>query len=302
LVQTTTAHASAATESGDRLIQGQCNATGIRRLQGDVEEKMGRLIWPHRLADVSHTQQSPPVQYTYRLVKRYPHDPKSFTQGLVFLGDRLFESTGMWGASTVREVDLNTGEVLRQIELEDHLFGEGLAVWNKRFVQLTWRSNIAFVYDTENLHRIAKFSYTGEGWGSTSVEDKLVISQGSALLTWIDPKKDGTVDALQVREGGQLVYGLNELEYVEGKILANVWPSDCIAEIDHETGQVTGWIDLSGLYPQKSRPQPKAVLNGIAYNSAQKRLFVTGKYWPYLYEIERAAVQSEQQAAPPTGQ
>jgi glutamine cyclotransferase len=263
---------------------------------------MGQLIWPHRLADVADAQQSAPVQYAYRLVKRYPHDPKAFTQGLVFLGDRLFESTGMWGASSLREVDLNTGEVMRQVELEEQLFGEGLAVWNKRFVQLTWRAGTAFVYDTANLQPIAEIRYSGEGWGATSVEDKLVISDGTAVLTWIDPQNNGVAETLHVREGGQLVYGLNELEFVDGKILANVWPSDCIAEIDHETGQVTGWINLSGLYPRKSRPHPTSVLNGIAYNSAQQRLFVTGKYWPYLYEIERTAVQAEKQAAPPTGQ
>jgi len=302
LLSATIAHASATTEAADRVIQGPCNATAISRLQRLAEEKMGQLMWPHRLADVADIKRPSPLQYGYRLVRRYPHDPGAFTQGLVFVGDRLFESTGMWGASSLREVDLHSGEVMRQVDLDDQLFGEGLAVWQQRLVQLTWRSGIAFIYDTDKLQRIAEFSYAGEGWGAAAVEDKLVISDGTAVLTWIEPQNNSVVATLPVREGGKMLYGLNELEPVEGKLLANVWPSDCIAEIDAATGQVTAWIDLSGLYPRKSRSHAMAVMNGIAYDSARKRLLVTGKYWPYVYEIERTTVQSQQQAAPPGDQ
>lgn len=286
LAQMQAMYAAEAPGLRDSPRHGQCSAMSINRLQQDSPETTGRPV-----PNVTNEQQAPPRQYGYRVVRRYPHDPNAFTEGLVFLGDRLFESTGLRGESSLREVDLTSGQVLKIVELDDGLFGEGLTVWNKRLVQLTWQSGRALIYETADLERIDQFSFTGPGWGATTVGNELVISNGTAILVWLDPGKVPISRALYVREGEQLVQGLNELEYMEGKILANVWPSNCIAEINLATGQVTGWIDMNGLYPEKDRLYPTAVLNGIAYNSERERLFVTGKYWPYMYEIELLPVK-----------
>jgi glutamine cyclotransferase len=275
-----------------------CSALSIASLQSEVNRKLDEPVWLNSpQASTGNSSAVTPTQYGYRIVKRYPHDHAAFTQGLVFFGNALYESTGLFGESTLREVDLQTGKVLRLTRLDKRFFGEGLTVLNNRFVQLTWKAGVALVYETENLIQHSRFDYPGEGWGSTSVGDRLLISNGSAVLTWLEPGKEGIADAIYVHEGDRLVEGLNELEYVEGRVLANVWPSDCVAEIDPHNGRVTGWIDLSGLFPHKSRPNWTAVLNGIAYNSVQKRLFVTGKFWPYIYEIERVEAQAEKQAA-----
>jgi len=285
-------------EAGQLTSDAGCSASSIAKLQNEVNGKLDEPVWSRRSpAAIEYDYSATPTQYGYRVINRYPHDHTAFTQGLVFLGDALYESTGLFGESTLRKVDLQSGEVLRLTRLDKHLFGEGLTVLDKHFVQLTWKAGTALVYETDSLIQSAQFDYPGEGWGSTSVGNKLVISNGSAVLTWLEPGQAGLADAIPVHERGQPVEGLNELEYVEGTILANVWPSDCIAEIDPYTGRVTGWIDFTGLFPQKSRSHWTAVLNGIAYNSDQKRLFVTGKFWPYIYEIERVAVKPEKQTA-----
>lgn len=228
-----------------------------------------------------------PMHYGYRVIGRHPHDPGAFTQGLVFVGDQLYESTGLTGMSSLREVDLGSGRVLRRLNLDDNVFAEGLAAVDKRLIQLTWRSGLIFTYDRATLQRLARIAYPGEAWGATLLDGRLLISDGSALLTLLDTDTFKIVSALTVRDGKRPVPGLNELEYVAGRILANVWPTDCIAEIDPTNGRVTGWIDLTGLHPHAARQDPAAVLNGIAYNTNHKRLYVTGKYWPYIYAIER---------------
>lgn len=285
-------------EAGHRASAADCSASGIAKLHNDASGKADEPAWSSRLSLATDADtEATPTRYGYRVINRYPHDQGAFTQGLVFLGDTLYESTGLFGESTLREVDLQSGEVLRLTRLDKRFFGEGLTVLNRRLVQLTWKAGVALVYETESLIQSDRFDYPGEGWGSTSVGSRLLVSNGSSVLTWLEPGQEGIAGAIHVREGDRPVHGLNELEYVEGKILANVWPSDCVAEIDPYNGRVTGWIDFNGLFPIKSRPRRTAVLNGIAYIGDQKRLFVTGKLWPYLYAIERVAVKPEEHAA-----
>jgi glutamine cyclotransferase len=280
-------------ETTDELAEVRCSAPTIVRLQDEASEGLITPLSPKSLLNSTESNSSvTPTHYGYRVVNRYPHDATAFTQGLVFHESSLYESTGLFGQSTLREVDLQSGNVLRLTRLEESLFGEGLTVLNDRLIQLTWKAGIAFVYDIDSLRKVGQFRYDGEGWGSTTIDNQLVVSNGSAMLTWLTRARHQVTRAIQVREGSLPIQGLNELEYVEGKILANVWPSDCIAEIDRETGQITGWIDLAGLYPAKERPNRRAVLNGIAYDKDEQRLIITGKFWPHVYEIQRIATDS----------
>jgi len=225
--------------------------------------------------------------YTYRIINSYPHDPEAFTQGLVFTDGVLYEGTGLRGNSSLRKVDLETGEVLQQIALTDEFFGEGIVVYEDRIVQLTWQSHVAFIYDKQTFERLGEFTYPTEGWGITSNGERLIMSDGSATLHFLDPetfKETGTIEATD--ENGP-VTRLNELEYIEGLIYANVWMTDTIVIIDPDTGSVTSKIDLTGLLDRKAYAgQQIDVLNGIAYDSEHDRLFVTGKLWPRLFEID----------------
>jgi glutaminyl-peptide cyclotransferase len=221
---------------------------------------------------------------SYRIVRIYPHDPQAFTQGLVYADGVLYEGTGLTGQSAIRKVRLENGAVLQQRRLEPHYFGEGIALWQSSIVQLTWQSQIGFVYDLRTFEPRRSFAYTGEGWGLTQDGRHLIMSDGSATLRFLDPETFKTVRSLTVRDGGVPVRSLNELEVVKGEIFANVWQTDRIARISPRTGQVTGWIDLSGLLDPHDRPGTD-VLNGIAYDAAGDRLFVTGKKWPKLFEI-----------------
>lgn len=288
------------TEIGEEPAAQRCSARMIAKLQGDATDDLVTPVWPKSLQ--GSTDGNPavrPTRYGYRVINRYPHDETAFTQGLVFHGNWLYESTGLFGESTLRKVDLHSGNVLQLTRLEENVFGEGLTVLNNSLIQLTWRAGVAFVYEIQTLRKTGQFHYRGEGWGSTTIDNELVVSNGSAVLTWLTPEEHRITHKIQVREGSRSVQGLNELEYVDGKVLANVWPSDCIAEIDPETGQITGWIDLFGLYPEKDRSHQRAILNGIAYDITRKRLFVTGKLWPYIYEIERVTSVAGQSTAPP---
>lgn len=224
--------------------------------------------------------------YSYRVMQRYPHDVNAFTQGLVFYQENLYESTGLSGRSSLRKVDLTSGKILQQRRLENRFFAEGLSVLNNQLIQLTWKSGLAFVYNIEDLKPINKFSYDGEGWGNTVINNQLIISDGSSRLKIMDTENFKIISTINVNENQVPVQGLNEMEIVNGKIFANVWPTDCIAQIEPDSGQITGWINLAGLYPAKDRPHRAAVLNGIAYLKEKDRLFVTGKLWPYLYEIK----------------
>ncbi len=230
-------------------------------------------------------QKPAPVQ-GYRVVNAYPHDPHAYTQGLIFHEGFLIESTGLNGFSTLRRVRLESGDVIRQQRLDPAYFAEGLAEWEGRLVQLTWRSRTAFVYDSATFAPRGTFRYTGEGWGLTRGPQGFIMSDGTDTLRVIDPGTFRETRRLRVTDGGSPVTHLNELEYVRGEVYANVLGSDRIARISPESGRVVGWIDLSGLLPPSERPDSEAVLNGIAYDAAGDRLFVTGKLWPRLFEIQ----------------
>lgn len=222
----------------------------------------------------------------YRVVNVYPHDTDAYTQGLIVRGGFLFESTGRYGQSTLRKVELETGRVVQQHRLDRAYFAEGLTEWNGQLVQLTWRSQIAFVYDLVSFAPRRTFGYSGEGWGLTHNQQEFILSDGSATLRFLSPTSFRETRRLVVRDGGIPVRDLNELEYVRGEIYANVWHTDRIARISPQSGQVTGWIDLKGLMAAAYRLDAEAVLNGIAYDETRNRLLVTGKLWPRVFEIE----------------
>jgi glutamine cyclotransferase len=231
---------------------------------------------------------APPL-YTYEVVNVYPHDPTAFTQGLVFDDDTLYEGTGLYGRSSLRRVDLTSGQVLQQVPLSQDYFGEGITVWGQTIIQLTWQSRRGFVYDKTSFAQQAEFTYPTEGWGITHDGRRLIMSDGSATLYFWDPATFRPVDSVDVYDLDGPVFRLNELEYIEGEIFANIWQTDRIARIDPVTGQVLGWIDLSGLLTPEERAQSD-VLNGIAYQPESERLFVTGKLWPKLFEIRLVPV------------
>ena len=226
--------------------------------------------------------------FGYRVVHAYPHDTQAFTEGLFFHDGDLYESTGFEGRSTIRRVKLETGEVLQSRALDARYFGEGIVAWKDRLVELTWRGNVGFVYDLKTFAPRGEFHYPGEGWALTTDGRRLIMSDGTDELRWLDPDTLEETGRLAVTDDGRPVANLNELEWVKGEILANVWETDRIARIDPASGRVTGWIDLAnilGVPHQEGAPGQPDVLNGIAYDAARDRLFVTGKYWPRLYQI-----------------
>jgi glutaminyl-peptide cyclotransferase len=222
----------------------------------------------------------------YRIVHIYPHDATAFTQGLVFVNGMLYESTGLLGQSSLRMVDLASGRVLQKHDLAAKYFGEGLADWRSQLIQLTWQSHLGFVYDTFSFRTLRTFTYPWEGWGLTHDSHHLILSDGTAVLHLLDPSTFKPAGKIQVTADGQPVLNLNELEYIHGEIYANIWETNRIARISPSTGKVIEWIDLSGLRPPSVQQNDNAVLNGIAYDSQHDRLFVTGKLWPNLYEIQ----------------
>jgi glutamine cyclotransferase len=224
--------------------------------------------------------------YSYNIVNTYPHDPDAFTQGLVFEDGVLYEGTGLLGHSTLRRVELETGDILQIRELADQFFGEGITIYGDKIIQLTWQSNIGFVYDKNSFELLQQFNYSTEGWGITHDGEHLIMSDGTSTLHFLDPQTFEEISQLAVFDDNGPVTKLNELEYVQGEIYANVWQTDRIARIDPGTGQVVGWVDLGGLLTAEDRSEPVDVLNGIAYDAEADRLFVTGKLWPKLFEIE----------------
>jgi len=230
-------------------------------------------------------QKKPVPVYGYRVVKTYPHDPEAFTQGLVYVDGVLYEGTGLNGRSTLRKVDLTTGRVLKQIELAREYFGEGIAVYKDKIFQLTWRSNVGFVYRKDTLDLWRRVSYTTEGWGLTHDGTRLIQSDGSATLYFRNPDTFEEVGRLDVKDGARPLLALNELEWIQGEIYANVWQTDRVARIAPDTGRVLAWIDLSGLLSPAER-EAADVLNGIAHDAGRNRIFVTGKLWPKLFEIQ----------------
>jgi len=234
----------------------------------------------------------------YRVVNAYPHDPDAYTQGLIFRDGVLYESTGRNGKSTLRKVKLETGAVLQQRAVDPAHFAEGLAEWKGRLFQLTWQSNVAFVYDLATFTPVKTLRFPGEGWGLAASPEGLILSDGTADLRVLEPESFRELRRVTVRDGGQAIDQLNELEFVRGEVWANVWHTNRIARIAPRTGRVVGWIDLSGLMGMY-RLDAEAVLNGIAYDAASQRLFVTGKLWPKLFEIQvvpKAPARSSQRS------
>jgi len=222
----------------------------------------------------------------YTIAHVYPHDSRAFTQGIEYRDGVLFEGTGLNGQSTLRKVELATGKVLQQISVPPDYFGEGITTWDQTIVQLTWQSQMGLVYDRNTFKQIRTFKYTGEGWGLTHSATQLIMSDGSASLRFLDPKTLMETRRLLVTDAGIVVRDLNELEWVNGEIYANVWQTNFVARISPANGHVLGWIDLSGLLSPPEQRAGADVLNGIAYDAAGRRLFVTGKLWPKLFEIQ----------------
>ena len=224
--------------------------------------------------------------YSYQVVDSYAHDPRAFTQGLTVAEGAFYESTGLYGESSLRRVDLATGDVLQLRTLPDSLFGEGIAIWEERIIQVTWRSRIGFVYDRDSFELLRQFRYDTEGWGLTHDGDRLILSDGSSTLYFMDPESFAELGRVAVFDNDGPVTPLNELEYIGGEVFANILQSDRIARIDPKSGRVTGWIDLAGLLGEVPGASSAGVLNGIAYDEVGNRLYVTGKNWPQLFEIE----------------
>ena len=225
-------------------------------------------------------------EYGYRIINTYPHDTGAYTQGLLIHEGRLFEGTGRYGQSTIREVALETGEVLRKRSMDKSVFGEGIAVVGEQVIQLTWKNNVGYVYELETFEPVGEFHYTGEGWGLTYDGSRLIMSNGTSTLRFLDAADYHELGSVQVFDDNGPVLNLNELEYVEGEIFANVWGTEKLARIEPDTGRVTGWIRLDGILNTVGNTGKVDVLNGIAYDQDSKRFFVTGKWWPNLFEIE----------------
>jgi len=223
--------------------------------------------------------------YGYQVVRSYPHDREAFTQGLIVRDGVFYEGTGLNGRSGIRKVKIETGEVLQSRPLAQEYFGEGITDWKDSLYEITWRSEIGFVYDIKTFEPTKTWAYKGEGWGLTHDDTRFIMSDGSSQLRFIDPATMKETGRISVRDANGPVERLNELEYVKGEIYANVWTTDRIARISPKDGRVTGWIDLSGLLPPGEQARD-AVLNGIAYDAAADRLFVTGKLWPRVFEIK----------------
>jgi glutamine cyclotransferase len=225
--------------------------------------------------------------YNYRVIRSYPHDRQAFTQGLVYEGGFFYEGTGLHGRSSLRKVDPASGRILKEIRLEPSHFGEGVTVLGDRIVQLTWLSHVGFVYNKTSFSLLKTFTYPQEGWGITHDGKRLIMSDGTSVLHFLDTKDFREIATISVHDERGPVTGLNELEYVQGAIYANVWPTDRIAVIDPRTGRIKAWIDLKGLLDKKDS-RGVDVLNGIAYDTRGNRLFVTGKLWPKVFEIQTA--------------
>jgi len=227
----------------------------------------------------------PPKRYGFKVINTYPHDKEAFTQGLFFSKGVLFEGTGQQTGSTLREVELTTGKVIRQLNLSPELFGEGITLYKDRIFQVTWQSKVGFVYEKETFRQINKIYYQSEGWGLTTLKDQIVMSDGTNVLYFFDPETFTVISRIEVYDNEQKVDSLNELEYINGEIWANIWMTDNIARIDPASGKVTGYINLKGILNDRGTNTNVDVLNGIAFDGESNRIFVTGKNWPKLFEI-----------------
>lgn len=265
----------------------------LMTVTGVVAVVVGALCFTdrfHQPMRVVARPSQPPV-YGYKIINTYPHDKQAFTQGLIYDQGFFYESTGLNGRSSLRKVEVETGRVLQSRQLAHQYFGEGLTLWQDRLIQLTWLNRVGFVYDKETFTQLGEFTYPTEGWGITHDGRRLIMSDGSSFLYFLNPDTFERIGRLQVREGDKPVPTLNELEYIKGEIYANLWygsgyPPDRVARISPQTGQVLSWIDLSGLLTPEEIAQGADILNGIAYDAEKDRLFVTGKFWPKVFEIQ----------------
>jgi glutamine cyclotransferase len=240
----------------------------------------------------TQTSQHTPV-YLCKIVNTYPHDRNAFTQGLVFEKNHLYEGTGLYGRSSLRKIQLENGVILQIRNLSDQYFGEGITIYQDKIIQLTWKNKVGFVYDKDNFQKIQEFHYLTDGWGLTYDGEHLILSDGTSTLHLIDPETYEEVNQIQVFSKEGPVKDLNELEYVKGEIYANVWQTNFIARISPTTGKVTGWIDLSELRSIENSSNPAAIPNGIAYDPKSDRLFVTGKLWSKIFEIELVQIDQK---------
>lgn len=227
-----------------------------------------------------------PGRFGYRVIKAYPHDRSAFTQGLLYDNGVLFEGTGQEAGSSLRETELATGNIRRQHNLDPSLFGEGITLYQNRIYQVTWRNKVGFVYDKGTFNVIKKIFYNTEGWGLTTMDNKILMSDGSNILYFFDPEMFTVISRLEVYDNEKMVDQLNELEYINGEIWANIWQTDLIARIDPKTGKINSYVNLQGILPESDKNPDTDVLNGIAYDNSGKRIFVTGKKWPKLFEIK----------------
>lgn len=250
-------------------------------------EKPGSI--PPSPAAASATAPAVVARYTYEIVKRWPHDRDAFTQGLVFHEGGMLESTGLNGRSSLRAVSLESGRALKQVNLPQVYFAEGLAVVGAQVFQLTWQNRKAFVYDVDTFQAQKEFAYDGEGWGLATDGQTLFLSDGTARIRFLDPAAFAVKRTLEVTLDGKPLDRLNELEFIHGEIFANVWQTDEVVRIDPITGAVRGVIDFSGLLAPQDRRPDTDVLNGIAYDAKGDRLFITGKYWPWIFEVRLKA-------------
>jgi glutamine cyclotransferase len=223
---------------------------------------------------------------SYRIVAQFPHSTASYTEGFFYRDGLFYEGTGLKGSSAILVIEPETGKVVQRRDLPPEFFGEGIIDWGHEIYEWTWQSHICFVYDRFSLRPAGQFTYSGEGWGMTRTAKAIITSDGSSTLRFRDPKTFKEIRHIVVKDGRYPVQQLNELEYVKGEIYANIWHSDRIARISPKDGHVLGWIDLTGLMPASRRPNDESVLNGIAYDAEHDRLFVTGKQWPVIFEIQ----------------
>jgi glutaminyl-peptide cyclotransferase len=259
-------------------------ALGAERLRSRPARATASLAVALADAEAQRAKAARTPVYGYTVVNSFPHDPTAFTQGLIFRDGVLFESTGHYGKSSVRKVTLETGEVLQRYDVDARYFAEGLTDWGNRLIQLTYTTNVGFVYDLKSLALQRTFTYTGEGWGLTHDARRLIMSDGTSALRFLDPETLRETGRVVVKDGDRPIDNLNELELVKGDVYANVWTTDRIAIISPDSGRVTAWLDLAGIRGP-IRSSTEDVLNGIAYDAARDRLFVTGKYWSKLFEI-----------------
>lgn len=266
-------------------IPGELTGSTGRKSLKVIAYKDGRIQNPIARFMVFYSDIVPKIN-RFRIVSSYPHDTRAFTQGLFYDNGSLYESTGQETESFLREVEIESGKVLRQVNLEASLFGEGITLYKGRIFQVTWRNKVGFVYEKETFRLINKIYYPTEAWGLTTLDDKIVMSDGTNILYFFEPELFTVVSRIEVYDNEKKIDSLNELEYINGEIWANIWMEDRIARIDPASGKVLAYIDLQGLLSQADRTPEAEVLNGIAYDPATKRIFVTGKRWPKLYEIK----------------